>query len=121
MKNLTRREFVVGTAAATLTATAHKSFGEGQHTRVLIASGTENGILAYDWDGARGELRPAGAAAKISTVDWITFSPDRKYIFAACELDSFDGKPTGEVASFEWKNGKLHLLSTQNSAAKGTC
>lgn len=91
------------------------------HTRVLVASGTENGILAYDWDGSTGELKPAGVAAKISTVDWITFSPDRKYIFAACELDSFNGKPTGEVASFSWKNGKLHALSAQNSASKGTC
>ena len=49
------------------------------------------------------------------------WSPDGKYIFAACELDSFNGKPTGEVASFAWKNGKLYPRSAQNSASKGTC
>lgn len=54
-------------------------------------------------------------------MDWITFSPDRKYIFAASEVDSFNGKPTGEVASYSVKDGKLTQISAQNSAAKGTC
>ncbi|HWA95177.1 MAG TPA: lactonase family protein [Terracidiphilus sp.] len=121
MKTLNRREFVAGAAAATLTVTSKHAKAAGTKTRVLVASGTENGILNYDWNGATGTLTPAGVAAKISTVDWITFSPDRKYIFAACELDSFRGKPTGEVASFAWKNSELHPLSEENSAAKGTC
>ncbi len=58
---------------------------------------------------------------KSHTVDWICFSPDRKYLFAACEVDSFNGKPTGEVASFRVAEGKLEQLSGQNSASKGTC
>ena len=121
MKTLTRRNFVAGASAATLTLAAARSFGGGSHMRVLVTSGTENGILAYDWDGATGKLTPAGVAAKVSTVDWITFSPDKKYLYAACELDSFRGKPTGEVASFAWKDGKLHPHSAQNSVSKGTC
>ncbi len=88
---------------------------------MLIASNSPNGILAYNWDGATGTLTPAGVAAKIDMVDWITFSPDRKYLFAACELDSFDGKPTGEVASFRVMDGDLIPLSARNSASKGTC
>jgi 6-phosphogluconolactonase len=51
----------------------------------------------------------------------VCFSPDRKYLFAACELDSFNGKPTGELASFRVADGKLEQLSGQNSASKGTC
>jgi 6-phosphogluconolactonase len=121
MKMMTRREFMKTTSAATFAAVSTSSFAAGASARVLVASGTENGILAYDWDGATGELTPAGVAAKISTVDWITFSPDKKYLYAACELDSFNGKPTGEVASFAWKNRNLTPLSAQNSASKGTC
>jgi 6-phosphogluconolactonase len=36
-------------------------------------------------------------------------------------VDSFNGKATGEVASFAVSNGKIAQLSAQNSAAKGTC
>ena len=107
-------------SAATLAASA-TSFAAPKSRRVFVASGTENGILAYDWNAATGELTAAGVAAKVSTVDWITFSPDRKYLYAACEVDSFEGKPTGEVASFRVKNGTLEPLSARNSAAKGTC
>ena len=109
------------TAATVTAAAATRSLAAPDRQRVFVASGTENGILAYDWDGATGTLTPAGVAAKVSTVDWICFSKDRKHLFAACEVDSFNGRPTGEVASFRVKNGALEKLSAQNSAAKGTC
>ncbi len=60
-------------------------------------------------------------AAKQANVDWITFSPGRDFLYAASEVDSFNGKPTGAVASFGVQNGELHPLSAQNSASKGTC
>lgn len=89
--------------------------------RVFVASGTPTGILSFDWNPFRGELAAAGVAANVSTVDWICFSPDRKFLFAACEVDSFNGKPTGELASFRVVGGKLEQISGQNSASKGTC
>jgi 6-phosphogluconolactonase len=54
-------------------------------------------------------------------VDWITFSSGREFLYAASEVDSFNGKPTGEVASFRVEKGELHPLSAQNSASTGTC
>jgi len=107
-------------SAATLAAAAAPGIAAARQ-RVFVASFTPEGILAYDWDPATGQLTAAGVAAKIPSVDWITFSPGREYLYAACELDSFNGKPTGEVASFSVKNGELHPLSAQNSANKGTC
>ena len=77
--------------------------------------------MAFDWDASTGEITPAGVAANLSTVDWITYSPGREFIYAAAELDSFNGKPTGAVASFGVHHGKLTQLSAQNSASKGTC
>ncbi|MFZ0743427.1 MAG: lactonase family protein [Terracidiphilus sp.] len=108
-------------SAATFAAAASPSFAATRRQRVLVGSGTPTGILGYEWDSANGELTAAGVAAKISTVDWITFSPGREYLYAACELDSFNGKPTGEAASFSFRNGELHQLSAQNSASAGTC
>ena len=107
-------------SAATLAAAAAPGIAATRQ-RVFVASFTPDGILAYDWDSATGQLAAAGVAAKIPSVDWITFSAGREYLYAACELDSFNGKPTGEVASFSVKNNELHPLSAQNSANKGTC
>jgi 6-phosphogluconolactonase len=130
MDKLSRREFVVTASAAALVGAASPSFAAatsaGGSQRVFVGSGTPDGILAFDWDSATGELTPAGVAAKISTVDWITFSPGREFMYAAAEVDSFNGKPTGEVASFTVSNsgasgGKIAPLSARNSASKGTC
>jgi 6-phosphogluconolactonase len=121
MRTLTRRDFLRTVSAATLAAAASPSFAASQRQRVFIGSNTPDGILAFDWDPATAELFPVGLAAKLSNVDWITFSPDRKYIFAASEVESFNGQPTGEVASYAYSSGKLTQISAQNSAAKGTC
>jgi 6-phosphogluconolactonase len=125
MKTLSRRSFLVSASAATLAASAapHLVAGAPQkaRSRVFVGSGGSDGILAFDWDAATGELTPAGVAANLSTVDWITYSPGREFIYAAAELDSFNGKATGAVASFRAMHGKLTQLSAVNSASKGTC
>jgi 6-phosphogluconolactonase len=125
MRNLSRRKFLKSAsvvAVATVATAVPPAFSEAQPpARVFVGSGSANGILAYDWNDATGELSPAGVAAQIPTVDWLTYSPTNKFLFACCEVDSFNGKPTGEVASFTVSDGILHPLSAQNSAAKGTC
>jgi len=120
MPNISRRDFLVSASAATLAATTGFA-ALGTHHRVFVASNTADGIRAFDWDPATGDLEPAGIAASVPMVDWLCFSPDRKYLFAACEVDSFNGKPTGKVASFRVVGGKLEQLSARNSAGKGTC
>ena len=121
MGTLTRRAFVQAASAATLATAASGTFAAPARQRVFIGSNTPDGILAFDWDPATAVLTPAGLAAKLSNVDWIRFSPDRKFIYAASEVDSFNGKPTGEVASYAYEGGKVTQISAQNSAAKGTC
>jgi len=121
MGKLSRRDFLITASTATLAAAAAPSFAAQPSQRVFIGSGTPDGILAYDWDPAIAELTPAGVAAKLATVDWITFSPDRRYLFAASEVDSFNGKPTGAVASFRVEGGGLTQISAENSASVGTC
>jgi hypothetical protein len=121
MGNPTRREMIKTASALAVATAVSPAFAASNRPRVFVGSGTQNGILAYDWNSATGELTAAGVAAQVSTVDWLTYSPGGWYLFAACEVDSFDGKPTGEVASYKVSNGALHPLSAQNSAAKGTC
>jgi 6-phosphogluconolactonase len=121
MENLSRRDFLITASTATLAAAAVPSFAASHSQRVFIGSGTPDGILAYDWDPGTAKLTPAGVAAKLDNVDWITLSPDRRFLYAASEVDSFNGKPTGAVASFRVENGALTQISAQNSASAGTC
>jgi len=121
MKNLSRREFLLTASAATLASATTPVFAATHTSRVLIGSNTPDGILAYDWDPLKGELTAAGVAAQIPNVDWLSFSNSHEFVFAAAELNSFNGKPTGEVASFQLRDGKLVPLSAQNSASAGTC
>jgi 6-phosphogluconolactonase len=126
MTKLTRRGFLITASAATLAAAASASLAapvlaSSGRKRVFIGSNRPEGILAFDWDPATGELTPAGVAAKLANVDWITYSPRREFLYAASEVDSFNGKPTGAVASFSVAKGELQPLSAQNSASKGTC
>jgi 6-phosphogluconolactonase len=122
MNRLSRRAFIVTASAATFAAVSStSSFAAMGKRRVFVGSNTKTGILAFDWDAETGELAAAGVAAKAENVDWIVYSHDRKFLFAASEIESFDGKPTGAVLSFRVENGALTPLSQQNSASDGTC
>jgi 6-phosphogluconolactonase len=121
MTNLNRRDFLLTASAATLTAAATRSLAAGRTQRVFIGSNKPDGILAFDWNPATAELTAAGVAAQIPNADWVTLSHGREFLFAASEVESFNGKTTGEVASFRVDKGTLQPLSAQNSASKGTC
>jgi 6-phosphogluconolactonase len=122
MEKLTRRNFLLSASAATLAATASPSlFASSSRQRVFVGCKAPDGILAFDWNPATAELIPAGVAAKLGNVEWITFSADHQYLFAAAAVDGFNGKPTGEVASYRVVNSELQPLSAQNSAGTGTC
>jgi len=122
-----RRRFLVTSSAATLAASrtlarsAAFAASSSPRTRVFVASSAPDGILAYDWNPQTGELASAGVAASVPKVAWIAFSPGREFIYSASELDVFEGKPTGEVASFRLTQGNLEPLSARNSASVGTC
>ncbi len=121
MANLSRRTFLKAASAASLAAASPSFAAPARTQRVFIGSNTPEGVLAYDWDPVKAELTPAGVAAKLANVDWLTLSPGREYVYAASEIDTFNGKPTGEVASFRIVKGELVPLSAQNSASVGTC
>ena len=121
MKKLSRRDFLKTTSAATLAIASAPTVAAASRQRVFVASGTPEGILAFDWNPASGELTAAGIAAKMDKLAWLTYSAGDEFLYSASELESFNGKPTGEVASFRVVNGELHPLSARNSSGPGTC
>jgi 6-phosphogluconolactonase len=121
MKNLSRRDFLKTTSAATIAIASASAVAAASRQRVFVASGTPEGILAFDWNPASGELTAAGIAAKMDKLAWLTYSAGDEFLYSASELESFNGKSTGEVASFRVVNGDLHPLSARNSSGTGTC
>jgi 6-phosphogluconolactonase len=125
MTETTRRDFLMLASTATLGAFAMPDALGGAapisagRKRVLVASHAPDGILAFDWDEASATLTPVNVAAKVPNVAWLALSGE--FVFSASELDTFDGKPTGEVASFRLAAGELQALSARNSAGTGTC
>ena len=126
MKSLSRREFLMTASTVMLASTISTGIAAGaaDHSkrRVFIGGHSKNGgIVAYDWDIASAALTRVDVAAKTPLVAWLAFSDGNRFMYSASELDEFEGKPTGEVASYRVENGKLKLLSARNSAGKGTC
>jgi 6-phosphogluconolactonase len=128
MTKTTRREFLSTVSATIATFAAPGILRAAAPTMsprsvpVLIGSHAPDGILTYFWNPETAELTAAGVAAKVENVAWLAFSHGRDFVYSASELNTFNGKPTGEVASFRLaKNGKLQQLSARNSAGTGTC
>jgi len=122
--SISRRSFVLGTAAVSLSVAARalaQPAPKLDSKRILVGSGTPDGILAFGWDSATGVLTAQGIAAGISHSTWLGLSPDRRNLYVACELDEFQGKPTGAVASYALADGKLTALSVVPAMGKGTC
>jgi 6-phosphogluconolactonase len=132
MKNLTRRTFLSTASAAALAAAVPSGFaarhasarpapGAPKRKRVFVGSLTPDGLLAFHWDPIAATLTPAGVAAHVPKVAWIAATTSSEYLFTASELDTFNGRPTGEVASFRQLHGELTQVSAVNSAGIGTC
>jgi 6-phosphogluconolactonase len=125
MRHQSRREFLVALSALTVQAAAARARGHDSsptgRSRVLIGSSSDDGILAYDWDPTRGQLARVGVAAKVPKVAWLAFSHGNQYVYSASELDHFQDKPAGEVASFHLTKEGLEPLSERSSAGTGTC
>lgn len=124
MTQLSRRSFLLSVSAAALAASgfaaALPAAAPGRQ-RVFIGSATPDGILAYDWDPATAELISVGVVSHLANAIWLAFSGRGRYLYCALEVNAFNGKPTGGVASFRVVNGELEPLSEQNSAGVGTC
>jgi 6-phosphogluconolactonase len=122
MRNLTRRTFATAAVVAPIAAKLDLFAAPAQaSTRILVGSDTNDGILSFRWDAATGTLTPEGIAARISQSTWIALSPDKQFLYVACELDEFEGKPTGAVGSFKNVGGKLTAISLVPAEGKGTC
>ncbi|RRA48289.1 lactonase family protein [Acidipila sp. EB88] len=86
------------------------------------------GVYAYTWDPNAGTLQPQGLATATPMPTFLALSPDKQYLFAANETDSFDGAQSGGVSSFRVPGStasqppfKLTPINSEASGGGGTC
>ncbi|HEX4008323.1 MAG TPA: lactonase family protein [Acidobacteriaceae bacterium] len=127
---LNRRQFLKGAAVAPAVASAWWSRSGQEAKRRLLFAGTQTvdgsgskGIYAYRWDPATGELASAGLAAESDNPTFLVVDPDARFLYAANELDSFEGQNGGAVSSFaiDHAGAKLRPINQMRSLGTGTC
>ena len=81
------------------------------------------GIYMSRFDRKTGRLSPPELAVETKNPSFLALHPNRRFLYAVGELDSFGGKPGGGVSAFgiNAKTGKLTLLNQQASGGAGPC
>jgi 6-phosphogluconolactonase len=127
MVKMSRRGFIQGSSAAALAAHSWTAFAKGGSERMLFVgtqtSQTSKGIYAYSFDAATGELKQTGLAAEADSPTFLALAPDGKILFAANELNQYEGKRSGAVSSFAVDRGamKLTKINEVSAGGSGTC
>ena len=125
MRHITRRGFVLGSAALATVGRAGLA-AEKESIPLLVGtqtSGSSKGIYAYSFSAKTGELTALGLAAETENPTFLALAPDGKTVLVANELDTFKGKDSGAVSTFGLDRTKTRLskISQVASLGGGTC
>lgn len=125
---MNRRRFLAAAAVAPAAAQKWWSQAGRESNRRLLFVGTQTksgseGIYAYHWDPATGELSDEHLAAASDNPTFLALDPDAKYLYAANEIDRFEGQNSGAVTAFQVDRGagKLRRINQVASLGAGTC
>ncbi len=93
---------------------------------LFVGTGTNTGskgIYRFQFDSSTGELQPQGLAAEAPSPSFLALSPDKQFLFAVNEIDTYQGQKSGAVSSYalDKANGKLTLVNTVASGGSGPC
>ena len=132
VRKISRRGFIYSSAA--FSVAAHPWFAEARPLPFrrtpsgLLLVGTQTaatskGIYAYHFDSLTGELKQLGLAAEADNPTFLALNPSGEMVFAANELDHYEGKNSGAVTSYtlDRKNAKLIKINQVASLGGGTC
>ena len=125
---VSRRKVLGALAVAPFAAGAWwRGMAEQSGTSTLFVGtqtkGSSKGIYAYRWNAAKGEIQLIGLAAETPFPTFLAISPDKKYLYAANEVESFQGQKGGGVSSFavDAETGKLTAINAVSAKGAGTC
>ena len=75
--------------------------------------GPSKGIYTYELNLGNGTLRDLGLAAEAQSPSFLSIHPNKKFLYAVNEVNTYDGKKTGAVSGFkiDAASGKLTKLN----------
>lgn len=81
------------------------------------------GIYLFEMDTATGKIANLGIVAETPNPTFLAIHPNKQFVYAVSEIDSFNGKKSGAVAAFKIdpKTKALTLLNKQPSGGGGPC
>src|SRR4051794_10617929 len=93
--------------------------------RVYVGTYTNaksKGIYVMDMDPKTGSLTEPKLAAQTPGPSYLALHPNRRFLYAVNEMDSFQGQKTGGVSAFSINaDGTLTALNQQSSGGPGPC
>ncbi|HEX4808977.1 MAG TPA: lactonase family protein [Bryobacteraceae bacterium] len=86
-----------------------------------FTTGASKGIYAYRLNEDTGHMTPLGLAAAAESPSYLAVSPNRRFLYAVNEVDTYEGKKAGSISAFsiDPSNGKLTLLNKVSSGSPG--
>ncbi len=121
MPQITRRQFLYTSAAATLVT--RRAFSQSPTHQLLVGTqthtGTSKGIYACSFQN--GDLSQQHLAAETDNPTFLALSPNKRVLLAANELDIYESKPGGAVTTFTLANNRLTRINVVPSQGAGTC
>jgi 6-phosphogluconolactonase len=84
---------------------------------------TSKGIYSYTFDSGTGELKQTGLAAEADSPTFLALAPNGKTLFAANEINEYEGKRSGAVSSYAVDRSamKLTKINEVSAGGPGTC
>jgi 6-phosphogluconolactonase len=130
VQQISRRGFISGSAALASHSWLAQAMPMHRHipTSNLLLVGTQTaatsrGIYAYTFDSLTGDLKQIGLAAAADNPTFLCLSPDKNLVFAANELEHYEGKNSGAVSSYslDRKESRLTLINQVPSLGASPC
>lgn len=126
MLKISRRQFIQNSSALALGLHAWPALGKGsEKERLLLVGtmtsppGTSQGIYAFRFDSANGNLEQVALAAKAESPTFLAVSPNESHLFTVNEVRQFQGKQTGSISSFAHEKKTAKLTAVNQSPSMG--
>lgn len=123
-----RREFISASAVGVLGIVGtgvgpHRAAEALAYVGTYTTDGRSQGIYFLRLDTDSGVLRLDGVAAVAANPSYLAIHPNGRALFAANELSTFGGQPSGAVSAFaiDGRTGRLRLLNRQSSGGTAPC
>jgi 6-phosphogluconolactonase len=128
MARISRRGFVKSSAAiAALSGQPWAALAKGASEHKLFVgtqtSQASKGIYSYTFDSSTGELKQIGLAIEADMPTFLALSPNKKVLFAANEINQYEGKRSGAISSYAVDRGAMTLtkINEVSAGGPGTC